>query len=81
MEKYIVPMLESERGWGAKIDGYCGPFDSFEAAENFRRAYNEKYNNEPITPDWYISAQEPRKWDGEKCDGIPDLSDKERDHG
>lgn len=65
--EYVVPMFESERGWGAKIDGYSGPFDSIEAANAFRSAYNLKNNNEAETPDWYIVALEPVKYTGQEC--------------
>jgi len=66
--QYVVPMYESERGWGAKIDGYAGPFESHEEALAFQRAYNLKNNNEKITPDWYIRALEPTTYNGHKCD-------------
>jgi hypothetical protein len=61
-------MYESERGWGAKIDGYAGPFDNHEKASNFQRAYNLKNNNESITPDYYIMALEPVEYKGQTCD-------------
>ena len=57
--KYCVPMYESERGWGAKIDGYAGPFDTLEAANTFREEYNTKHNSEDKVPDWYIAALSP----------------------
>lgn len=68
MSQFVIPMYESERGWGGKIDGYAGPFDSFEAAEKFQNAYNKKYNNEARAPDYYIAAQNPVKYSGQKCD-------------
>lgn len=67
MTKYVVPMYESERGWGAKIDGYAGPFDTLDKASEFRKAYNDKHNNEAVTPDWYIVALEPVEYIGQKC--------------
>lgn len=67
MTKYVVPMLESERGWGAKVDGYAGPFESKEAADKFRAAYNIKNNNEASTPDWYIAALTPAPYTGQEC--------------
>lgn len=66
--KYVVPMYESERGWGSKIDGYSGPFDTLELASAFRKAYNEKHNNETVVPDWYIAALEPVEYTSQKCD-------------
>ncbi len=56
---YSIPMYESEAGWGSKIDGYAGPFETKELAETFRNEYNLKYINEDITPDYYIVALEP----------------------
>jgi len=50
-DRYVVPMYESERGWGSKIDGYAGPFDTLEAADSFRSAFNLKHNNEDGEPD------------------------------
>ena len=67
-EKYVVPMYESERGWGAKIDGYAGPFDSLDAAKAFQSAYNLKNNNEDRAPDWYICALKPEPYHGQTCD-------------
>ncbi len=66
--RFVVPMFESERGWGSKIDGYTGPFDTRETAEFYQRKYNLKYNNEKHTPDYYIMALEPVEDKGQKCD-------------
>lgn len=65
---FVVPMYESERGWGAKIDGYTGPFETIEAADTYVKNYNRKYNNEPTTPDYYIVALDPVPNRGQKCD-------------
>lgn len=65
--KYVVPMYESERGWGSKIDGYAGPFDSLGEATAFRDAYNEHHNSEDIVPDWYIVAQPPVVFTNQTC--------------
>lgn len=59
MRKYVVPILESERGWGSKIDGYFGLFDSLEEAEDFKMRYNLKFNSSPTVPDWYMVACDP----------------------
>lgn len=67
-DKYVVPMYESERGWGSKIDGYAGPFDTFEAAKSFQKLYNDTHNNLPRAPDWYIAALEPTEYRGQRCD-------------
>lgn len=66
--KYVVPMYESERGWGSKIDGYAGPFDEREAAVEFQKAYNLKHNNAERAPDWYIVALEPTAYTAQQCD-------------
>ena len=65
---FVVPMYESERGWGAKIDGYAGPFATLEEADDFQRRYNAKNNNEDVVPDWYIVALAPRPYSGQVCD-------------
>ena len=58
--KYVVPMLESERGWGQKIDGYAGPFETLESAVEWAREYNQKHNDEKSVPDWYMVALTPQ---------------------
>lgn len=68
MKQFVVPMLESERGWGAKIDGHAGPFDTGEAAAQFRDAYNAKNNGAASVPDWYIAALDPVPFTGQTCD-------------
>ena len=65
---FVVPMYESERGWGSKIDGYTGPFDSLSSATLYVENYNLKYNNETRTPDYYIMALEPVPNRGQTCD-------------
>lgn len=65
--KYVIPMYESERGWGAKIDGYAGPFGSYEAAKAFQTAFNDTHNNLHHAPDWYIKALDPAEFKGQKC--------------
>ncbi len=78
--EYIVPMYESERGWGAKIDGYAGPFPSYEAASQFVDDYNKTNNNLPVAPDWYIKALEPRQRAGEACEYKTDVEGREYGH-
>lgn len=68
MTQYVVPMYESEIGWGAKVDGYAGPFDNQTDAENFRQKYNKKFNDEDVTPSYYIVALEPVPYKSQKCD-------------
>lgn len=66
--QWCVPMWESERGWGNKVDGYAGPFETEQAAKDFVKAYNLKYNNEEQTPDWYLMALDPVVLSHQKCD-------------
>jgi hypothetical protein len=59
-EAYRVDIIESERGWGSKIDETIY-FDSEAEAREYVREYNEKYNP-PLkpgqgVPDWYMVAE------------------------
>ncbi len=51
-----VYMIESERGWGQKIDEVKS-FPTLEEAQKFANEYNEKYNPPGPAPDWYIVAK------------------------
>ena len=55
--KYRVDIIESEAGWGQRIDERKD-FDSREEANEFVENYN-KSNNLPQTPSWYMYASEP----------------------
>jgi len=57
MPKTKVYIIESERGWGQKVDE-VKEFDTKEEAEAFARAYNRE-NNPPMadTPEWYMYAK------------------------
>lgn len=55
MSKVKVEIIESERGWGQKVDE-VKEFNSKIEAEKFIRAYNAK-NNLPEVPDWYMYAR------------------------
>lgn len=50
-----VLIIESERGWGAKVDE-VKEFDTKELAEAFIKEYNSK-NTEDTVPDWYMYAR------------------------
>ncbi len=50
-------VIESERGWGQKIDEYRR-FESKEEAEKWVNQFNSQ-NNLPETPDWYMYATSP----------------------
>ena len=72
MEKtYKVPMWESERGWGSKIDGYAGPFSTLQEAVNYQNEFNDRFIDDDLpTPDWYIMALTPvecRREGGDHC--------------
>jgi hypothetical protein len=51
---YKVEIIESERGWGQKVDE-VKYFDSEESARQFCRQYNSR-NNQDVAPDWYMRA-------------------------
>ena len=57
--RYRVDIIESERGWGQRIDDVKF-FDDLEEAEQFVENYNKK-NNLPVVPDWYMYATSPEK--------------------
>lgn len=52
--KFIVDVIESERGWGQKLDERK-EFNSYEEAATFINDFN-KDNNESTVPDWYMYA-------------------------
>lgn len=52
---YKVNIIESERGWGQKIDE-VKYFDNEVEAKSFVREFNSK-NDKPYVPDWYMYAE------------------------
>lgn len=54
-DAFRVDIIESERGWGSKIDETIY-FDN-EADREYARAYNAKYNTSTVVPDWYMRAE------------------------
>ena len=50
-----VYIIESERGWGQKVDETL-EFDTKELAEKYVSDYNGKYNTEDSAPSWYMYA-------------------------
>lgn len=54
--KFKVPVIESERGWGQKVD-YYAYFETIQSANQFIKEYNSQ-NNLPYVPDWYMYAGE-----------------------
>lgn len=58
MAKTKVYIIESEKGWGSKVDE-VKEFDSPEEAEDFVTKYNAEYNpprQNGQVPDWYMIA-------------------------
>ena len=57
-----VQIIESERGWGSKVDGER-KFDTYEEALTFQTEYNQSnvddWNKTKRVPDWYMRASEP----------------------
>lgn len=53
---YRVDMIESERGWGQKLDESIY-FDNEAEARQYAIDYNLKHNNKDYIPDWYIRAE------------------------
>jgi hypothetical protein len=53
---YRVDIIESERGWGSKIDETIH-FDNEAEARKYVTDYNTKYNNLDYVPDWYMRAE------------------------
>ncbi len=50
-----VDIIESERGWGQKIDDTLY-FDEEKDAKEFVKLYNQD-NDKPEVPDWYMYAK------------------------
>lgn len=55
MSKVIVQIIESEAGWGQRVDE-TKVFTSTAKAEAFVKRYNAR-NNLPQVPSWYMYAQ------------------------
>jgi hypothetical protein len=50
-----VYIIESERGWGSKIDE-VREFETLELAQSFCDDFNSQ-NTETTVPDWYMRAE------------------------
>lgn len=55
---YKVVLIESERGWGSKIDE-IKYFDTPEEVGEFVKKFNS-YNTQTVAPDWYMYAEGPK---------------------
>lgn len=53
---YRVDIIESERGWGQKVDESIY-FDNEVEARQWADDYNRKHNNLDYVPDWYMRAE------------------------
>ena len=52
---FRVDIIESERGWGQKLDETIY-FDNEAEARQYAIDYNNKYNTAAVAPDWYMRA-------------------------
>lgn len=52
---FRVDLIESERGWGSKIDE-VKHFETEQEAKDFVREFNSK-NTAATAPDWYMYAE------------------------
>jgi len=57
--RYRVDIIESERGWGQKVDEVKF-FDSETLAKAFVTKFNSQ-NTSAVVPDWYMRANDPVK--------------------
>ncbi len=55
--KFRVEVIESERGWGQRVDK-VKLFDDAQEALDWVRKFNSA-NNKDKVPDWYMFAREP----------------------
>lgn len=53
--KFKVVIIESELGWGQRVDEEL-EFDTEKEADDYVAKYN-KQNNLPEVPDWYMYAR------------------------
>lgn len=56
----VVEIIESERGWGMKVDS-IKKFPNREKAIAFCNDFN-KGNNKDVVPDWYMVARIRGEW-------------------
>ena len=57
--RWRVDIIESERGWGQKIED-TKFFDSETEAKKFVKDFNSK-NDKDYVPDWYMYATDPKR--------------------
>ena len=56
MKKVKVAIIESEAGWGQRIDE-IKIFKNKGLAVSWANRYNKKYNNKKEVPSWYMFAR------------------------
>lgn len=61
-ENWSVTLVESERDWGSKVDGYRY-FETEKEANEFVKEFNSK-NDKDVVPDWYMYAMKPAPYKG-----------------
>lgn len=54
LRAYRVDIIESERGWGQRVDETLY-FDNEAEAREYCRQFNSR-NTEAVAPDWYMRA-------------------------
>lgn len=52
---YRIPVIESEKGYGRKIDDYMVCLSEEDCLE-YQKEFNSK-NTETVTPDWYMVVE------------------------
>ena len=62
--KFYVDIIESERGWGQKVDATLY-FKDKKTANAYVENFN-KDNNLPEVPDWYMYATRPKPVEDEE---------------
>jgi hypothetical protein len=63
---FVVPIIESEKGWGQKVDDHIY-FRDGDKAHEYKRDYNQKHlGKEARTPDIYWFAETPYHIDADK---------------
>lgn len=55
--KWFVDIIESEAGWGQRLDEVRG-FIHRTDADRFQKKFNSG-NTSPVTPEWYMYATDP----------------------
>ena len=57
--EYVVTTIESESGWGQKIE--TESFDTYEKAAKYRdhiNSFNKPLEKGEMVPDWYMIAEQ-----------------------